>query len=90
VGHKVPVRALADIVVDPNEQFQVELSQRNVENQQFCLALTPAGLAVYEEITSIAFPLPKRHESQENTFLNELRDLFTPDWVVTHMASASQ
>lgn len=83
------VDILAQMVCDPVGQFQTEISRRMVDKPRFSLALTPAGLAVYEEVTATAFPLPKRRGSEESSFLDEFRNLIAPDWAVAHVISAT-
>lgn len=84
------VDALVDMVCDPLGQFQTEIARHTVNEPRFSLAMTPAGLAVYEEATTIAFPLPKKRDGEESTFLDELRNLISPDWAVAHLMSAIQ
>ncbi|MDE1981599.1 MAG: hypothetical protein KGI81_04605 [Betaproteobacteria bacterium] len=81
---------LAEMVCSPTGQFQAELSCHGVSEPRFSLALTPGGLAVYEEVTTIAFLLPKRRDGGESTFLEKIRELIAPDWAVAHLVSATQ
>lgn len=87
---RVYVDTLVDMVCDPSGQFQTEIARHTVNEPRFSLAMTPAGLAVYEEVTTIGYPLSKWRNGEERTLLNELRNLFSPDWAIAHLISAIQ
>lgn len=81
------VNALAEIVLEPTGQFQTDIGQRGVNEPKFSLAITPAGFAVYEEVSASAFLLPKRSDSKRDLWLAELRHLIAPDWAVANVIS---
>ena len=76
------IRDLAKVVLDPSGQFLSELQASEVPNPQFTLALTPNGMAVYEQSSCKAFLLPRRANIGEQSFVSELHDLLAPKWAV--------
>lgn len=76
------IRELAKLVLAPSGQFLSDLQASGVASPEFSLALTPNGLAVYEQSSSKAFVLPRRTTFSDQSFLSELHDLLAPKWAV--------
>ena len=81
------LRGLAQMVCDPSGQFLAEVARLGTQSPKFILAVTPAGLAVYDEVSRCAFKLPKGKPGEEGSFLNEIRNLLAPDWAVARLLS---
>lgn len=73
------IRDLADMVCAPDGQFQQEVTARSITDPRFSLRLIPMGLAVCEERSDIAFPLPRAKDGNSN-WISDLHDTFYPEW----------
>jgi len=80
---------LAKIVADPTSQFKTESAASGIEYPDYCIALTPRGLAVYEKHESKAFLLPRLTNPGIRSFVAELHDLVAPEWAVKYVVAKS-
>lgn len=82
------VRQLAQYVNEPSCQFREHPIIRKIDKPNFELALTPQGIAVYEEKSNIAWPLPRRATCGDAYYLGALHDNILPDWVLRQISNA--
>lgn len=83
------IQELAKIVCEPDSQFQAETGRLGIGMPNFTLALTPRGLAVYEETSKCTFLLSHPTSDGKGTFLNELCNLVAPRWAVEFLLSSA-
>lgn len=81
------VDELAKIVFDHSGQFKIDAVDSGLSDPEYSLALTPQGLAVYENMMNKAFVLPRSGNANDQNFLTELHDLLVPAWVVKFLVS---
>lgn len=79
---KVQVKELAHLVADPEGQFEQHLRSSGVQTRDFCLRLTPKGVAVLELQSLHALNLPRCDETGES-WLADLHEQLFPTWAAT-------
>lgn len=79
------VTYLAQMICDPDDQFQKFACASKIVNPEFHLCITPKGLAVFEEKSDMAWLLPRAKLDTKENFLEELHNLLAPEWAITHL-----
>lgn len=74
---RLAVRGLSQLVTDPQGQFSIEMTQRQVPDPVYSLELTERGLAVYEAKSTTAFTLPRDQAASD---LGRMHVELIPDW----------
>ncbi|MFM0031865.1 hypothetical protein PQR70_37215 [Paraburkholderia madseniana] len=84
------LRALAQLVHEPNGQFQVVLPEAHRTDARFSLRLLPDGIVVCEQSMDRGWTFPDaRFDGTDNIFA-EISDTLTPPWVKDAMQAAAK
>ncbi|MDO6386697.1 hypothetical protein [Uliginosibacterium sp. 31-12] len=79
------LEVLAEEVADNNGLFRTpEIMALDVE-PDFCLAITPAGLCVYESHVDLAFKLPLPEHDKKETVFQTIHNLVLPPWACQNL-----
>jgi hypothetical protein len=81
---RLAVRRLSQLVMDPQGQFSIEMTKRQVANPAYSLELTERGLVVYEAKSTTAFTLPR--DRAEND-MGRMHAEMIPDWCLARIRS---
>jgi hypothetical protein len=80
-------RLFADVVSEPNNEFQSEILNDVKKDLNFQLCITPKGMAVYESHKDKAWLLPRRFPDSEFNYIVELNELVAPEWAIRQLTS---
>lgn len=76
---------LADIVDNPEEQFQLSVKALGIIEPCFSLCLYPEGLAMFEEKANVAFTFSRHSSDANSAWINDTARLMFPDWALKHL-----
>lgn len=79
------VDILANMVDDPNGQFQTHTSVRDVCEPKFMLGLEYRGLCVRENISQTHFLIKRPKTNEEPTRFESMSDMLAPEWAISSL-----
>jgi hypothetical protein len=84
------IRELSKMVFDTSGQFKTDAKAMGLSNPEYSLERTAQGLAVFENVSSKAFVLPRQANANNQSYISELHDLVAPSWAINFAVNKLQ